>query len=137
MPIESISTKSVQQRCIHCRQARALELEQLEIGILEAGGTAATVVSLPACAGCQTVEFLFGSSDAQPEHPSPGSYGHLHGLLVNRLHAELLDADQVSDESRSRTPRLKRPSDEVLARWFPHRLTLDQDLPSVTGGTAP
>jgi hypothetical protein len=136
MPIQSLSARSLQQRCIACGALRSIGLEQLETGILSEHEDAASVVVLPTCNGCGSVEFLFGSSEDQPEHTSPGSYGHLHRLLVNQLHAELLDADQISAESRSRTPRLKRPGDSVLAQWFPHGLTIDQDVPPVTGGTA-
>jgi hypothetical protein len=136
MPIQSLNARSLQQRCIACGTQRTIGLEQLETGILSEHADAATVVVLPTCPGCGSVEFLFGSSEDQPDHTAPGSYGHLQRLLVNHLHAELVDADRISDESRGRASRLKRPGDDVLAQWFPHGLTIDQGPPTVTGGTA-
>jgi hypothetical protein len=135
MPILSLASRSLQQRCIACGAQRTVGLDQLETGILHEDDDAAAVVALPTCTSCGSVEFLFGSLDDQPEHTAPGSFGHLHRLLVNQLHAALLDADRITEKSRDRKPRLDRPTDSVLAQWFPHGLTIDQDLPPVTGGT--
>jgi hypothetical protein len=139
MPLQSLTSGAVHQRCIACGEVRILTLDQLEVSIFEEKleAPSSAMVALPPCATCHSVEFLAGSSETAPEHPRPGSYGHLHRLLVDQLHAELLDADRVGDESRGRKPRLKRPGDEVIAQWFPRGLTIDEDLPSVAAGTAP
>jgi len=127
MPIQSLTRNRVLQHCIACGESRDLDLEQLEVGIFdgEPEGAAATVVTMPPCSRCASVEFLIGSSASAPEDPQPGSYGHLHRLLVDRLHADLIDLGRVAPDSQGRELRLRRPGTSELERWFPNGLVIE------------
>src|SRR5262245_39090700 len=98
MPIRSLSADAVEQHCVGCDESRCLSLDALGVTLVEED-LVASVVVLPACPECGSVEFLFGSSETAGEHPDLGSFGHLHRLLVDRLHAQLLDAGQVHPPS--------------------------------------
>ena len=121
MPILSIEDRGIQQQCIVCENVRQVPFA--ELALVDDGG-GGPIIAVPACAECSSVEYLLVSSDDAPAHPLPGSYGHLHSLLVNHLYGELA-ADRGADETL-----LHRPTVEELAVWFPDGLGLANTEPT-------
>jgi hypothetical protein len=61
---------------------------------------------------------------------APGSFGHLHRLLVDAVHAELVKRKRVipllKDKQGRVDPTLAKPvATEELARWFPQGLKIE------------
>lgn len=75
--ILSIEEGGVLQRCALCERER--RIPQADLPKPEAA-----TLTLPACA-CGAVESLIGAPPGEPPHPSPGSVGHRHRLLVDAL----------------------------------------------------
>ena len=91
MTIQEITSDEVEQCCENCGQTRRLKLADLTVGVTrEEEPPDAKVVPLPKCENCGAAEFLFPSPEDEPDHPSPGSFGHLHRIMVDVLHSQLL-----------------------------------------------
>jgi len=118
MPLQHIQKDRILQRCIACGDARTIAFELLEVAT-------APVIALPPCAACGSVEYLVGSAEDAPGHPQPGSYGHLHRMLVDHLYSELAGTDADDQPVCNR-----RPSAEELAQWFPDGLVLADPEPT-------
>lgn len=123
MAIEEVTTTELVQRCSKCDSVNRLVLDNLEVGLARESQTDARVVVLPACPTCRASEFLFRSPDDEPAHPAPGSFGHLHRLLVDHVHCELVKREKVIPQllDEKGTPRmdLARPiAAEMVTRWF-------------------
>jgi hypothetical protein len=109
MPIEELTPIDVSHACCFCGTTHRTALSVLRASQQEAPiPVADDVVRLPQCE-CGAVEFLAHSLPNETAHPSPGSYGHLHRLLVDHLHAVLDGATDGPAE---------------LAQWFPDGLRL-------------
>jgi hypothetical protein len=140
MPIYALTKDEVSQLCIECKVTHQVSLHTLEVSGVTEHGIAAAFVVMPACAICDSVETLFALSDSAPQHPRPGGFNHLHGLLVDQLHLALLAEGRVSADSKERTARVRRTSHEALAEWFPDGPTLtlpDELLGVATPSTEP
>jgi hypothetical protein len=126
MPIEELADEHLVQRCAHCAAQHTIKHTAITAGVAAPAAPAdAAVVALPACANCGAQEFLLRSPVDAPEHPAPGSYGHLHRLLVDCLHARLVARGRVAKELRKAGGVTAVPVDEgALARWFPAGLRL-------------
>lgn len=127
MPLEELADDHLVQRCLGCSSTH-----QHAYAAMLAAPTLATevpaearVVALPACAVCGAHEFLVRSSDAEGPHAAPGSYSHLHRLLVDHLH-ERLAAGRATElgAKRKASKATKDASVEALQRWFPEGLKL-------------
>ena len=90
MSIHEMTSTEVVQRCGRCAAENRIALDTLEVGVARDEQTDASVVPLPACPTCRSTEFLLRSPNDEPAHPAPGSFGHLHRLLVDEMHAELV-----------------------------------------------
>ena len=90
MSIREITDTDIEQLCENCGQTRRLNLADLKVGVIREKQPIANVVRLPQCESCGSAEFLFPSGKDEPDHPSPGSFGHLHRILVDVLHSQLL-----------------------------------------------
>jgi len=126
MTIERIDDDGhVTQRCEGCGHAREVQLGQLAVGSTLAHDLDARCVSFPACSNCRSREVLVGSADDEL-HPSPGSRGHLHQLLVDHLRATLIAQERVLPDVLKRRGTLKpRPvPKEALMTWFGTELRL-------------
>ncbi|MGE0325899.1 MAG: hypothetical protein AB7K71_17075 [Polyangiaceae bacterium] len=75
--ILTIEDDGVLQRCALCERQR--RIPQADLPKPEA-----STLTLPACE-CGAVESLIGAPPGEPPHPSPGSVGHRHRLLVDAL----------------------------------------------------
>jgi hypothetical protein len=117
MPIEELTSEEVLQRCSVCQTATRSKLQTLSLGV---GSTVADdldgrVVRLPACPKCKAEEFLIRSEGAPPA--TPGSYGDLHRLLVDQLHASLAKLGRF--DSRLRVPALVDLDPATVKEFFP------------------
>lgn len=130
MSIHEMTSTEVVQRCGKCAAENRIALDTLEVGVARDEQTDATVVPLPACPKCSSTEFLLRSPNDEPAHPAPGSFGHLHRLLVDEMHAELVKRKKVipllKDNQGRVDPKLAKPvAAEELARWFPQGLKIE------------
>jgi hypothetical protein len=89
MAIREIRVSDFDQECIKCGRVVAVPFTAIAAGVSREGQVNPNVVALPVCAACGSAEFLL-RSPYDEEHPSQGSYGHKHKLLVDKLHAELV-----------------------------------------------
>ena len=131
MSIREVSDATVDQECASCGHVRKLTYDHLAVGVARAGGMDSRTVRLPPCPTCGAVEFLVRSPDGE-EHPSPGSYGHLHRLLVDTLHAKLVHAGRLAKGLDAKTVGVKEPTADEVARWLKSGLRLER--PSRTDG---
>lgn len=133
MAIYEVTDSEVVQRCGKCGTENRLALDALEVGVAREEQMDPSVVPLPACPTCRSSEFLFRSPDVEPTHPAPGSFGHLHRLLVDEVHAELVKRKKVipllKDKEGRVDPKLAKPvAAEERSRWFPQGLKIEPRL---------
>jgi hypothetical protein len=130
MSIHEMTSTEVLQRCGKCAAENRIAVDLLEVGVARDDQTDANVVPLPSCPTCRSTEFLLRSPDNEPPHPAPGSFGHLHRMLVDEVHAELVKRKNVipllKDKEGRVDPRLAKPVPvEEVARWFPQGLKIE------------
>ena len=130
MSIHEMTSTEVLQRCGKCAAENRIALDTLEVGVARDEQTDGSVVPLPACPTCRSTEFLLRSPNDEPAHPAPGSFGHLHRLLVDEMHAELVKRKKVipllKDNQGRVDPKLAKPvAAEELGRWFPQGLKIE------------
>ena len=128
MAIHEVTDTEVLQTCAKCGAENRVPLASLEVGVARETLVDGRVVPLPACPACRSSEFLLRSPDDEPQQPD-GSVGYLHRLLVDHVHAELVQRGRVHpllrDEAGHVDPRLARPLPaETVARWFPNGMRL-------------
>lgn len=133
MSIHEMNSTEILQRCGKCAAENRVALDALEVGVARDEQTDPSVVPLPACPTCRSTEFLLRSPDDEPSHPAPGSFGHLHRLLVDEVHAELVKRKKVipllKDKEGRVDPKLAKPvAAEERARWFPQGLKIEPRL---------
>lgn len=133
MSIHEMTSTEVVQRCGRCAAENRIALDTLEVGVARDEQTDASVVPLPACPTCRSTEFLLRSPNDEPAHPAPGSFGHLHRLLVDEMHAELVKRKKVipllKDNQGRVDPKLAKPvAAEERSRWFPQGLKIEPRL---------
>jgi hypothetical protein len=123
-----LNERTVEQRCINCGVARTLELDKLELK-LEQGArpdTSPAKIELPVCAtdGCNSSETLFTSPAKASIAAVPGTYGHLHSVLVDKLAAKLIQDGRLQGGERATAERLIRPREEEASAFFNNGLVL-------------
>jgi len=123
MAIREIRASDFDQECAKCGNVRAVTFSSVEVGVARDNQVDSRIVPLPSCPTCGATEFLLRSPTGE-EHPAPGSYGHLHRLLVDELHAKLVKANRVANGLDSKTVAVKEPSAETIGRYFPGGLKL-------------
>ena len=130
MSVHEMNATEVLQRCGKCAAENRIALDSLEVGVARDDQTDATVVPLPECPTCRSTEFLLRSPDNEPAHSAPGSFGHLHRMLVDEVHAELVKRKKVipllQDKLGRVDAKLAKPvAAEDVARWFPLGLKIE------------
>ena len=95
------------------------------------GADETDILKLPPCPACDATEALIRSPKGEPEHPTPGSYGHLHRLLVDHVHDRVHAKPTMSGKGASQATRA---SQAALSAWFPDGLRLDSSLRESTDG---
>jgi hypothetical protein len=126
MPLRAMTMSSLVHRCSKCDRVREIEFDELTVELGD-DPLVACAVRLPWCPGCRTEEHLLGASAAVPEHPHPGSYAHLHRLLVDHACAELIRAGRGSNAAAVDEARVRRRPPGQLAAWFPSGLSMPPD----------
>lgn len=130
MSIVELTSTEVVQRCAKCDAVHRVPLRALQAGVAREMQGNPNIVALPECSTCHSSEFLLRSPTNAPVHPIAGSFSHLHQLLVDELHAELVNRKQLAFSSPEEAGRaaLAPPrtlSSEERARWFPHGLKVE------------
>jgi len=126
MPITAFYDNTLTLHCARCGGAQEVPLDLLVVGILREATVEPLTIALPPCPACNGQEFLFHPQEYA--HPHPGSYGHLHRLLVIALYDRLVALGKVQDGVTTLPPL----DPAVLADWFPEGLV----LPMSTGEEA-
>lgn len=144
MAILEVTTTDVLQRCENCETERRIPLAGIQAGVQidNVGAADPTIVPLPQCPECNSFEYLIREPDDEPPHPSPGSFGHLHRLLVNQLHATLVGSGKVhpflKDKNGKINPRIAKPVDKATTdKYFPGGLKIGRDLAGPPRGPGP
>ncbi|NOJ81152.1 hypothetical protein [Myxococcus xanthus] len=129
MAIHEVTTEDVLQRCARCGSGNRLSLDTLEVGVARREDVDDSLVQLPPCPACRSTEFLIRASESEPAHPAPGSFGHLHRLLVGHVHAELVQRGRLHTVLKpkgggARKVAVHPLSQEARERWFPQGLRI-------------
>jgi hypothetical protein len=133
MPIRELRDSDLDQQCANCGAVAAIGVDDLAVGVAHDTQLNPALVGLPPCAACGSTEFLIRSPDGE-EHPAPGSFGHKHKLLVDKLHARLVQRGQVALGLDAAKVTTKEPPEAVMDRWFKDGLKLP--LPPKNDGDA-
>jgi hypothetical protein len=127
MTIRELTSDSLKQECAKCGAIRDLNLTEITVGVEREGQVDDAIMPLPPCSNCGAVEYLIRSPMDEPAHPSPGSFGHRHRLLTDKLHAHLVALGQLVEGcSAEDAPTTKEPDDAELSRWFKDGLKLER-----------
>jgi hypothetical protein len=127
MAIFEITDTEVAQRCAKCSHENHTPLSKLEVGVARESQADPRIIPLPECPKCHSTEFLIRSPDDEPTHPTPGGFGHLHRMLVDHLHDQLVSAGKVNPALRGQ--EIARPvSAADRNRWFPNGMKIDPAL---------
>lgn len=129
MAIHEVTPEDVLQRCARCGSGNRLSLDTLEVGVARREDVDDGLVQLPPCPACRSTEFLIRAAEGEPEHPAPGSFGHLHQLLVGHLHAQLVQLGRMHTALKPKgdgagTVVVRPLSQEARERWFPQGLRI-------------
>jgi hypothetical protein len=127
MAIREILDTEFEQECEACGTVRLIPEGDVTVGIEREGQLDSKVVPLPACASCGAREFLIRSADDEPEHPSLGSFGHRHRLMVDVLHSKLLKQGRVTVGIDPSKAQGRERNAEELERWFKGRLRIRRE----------
>lgn len=130
MALLEIAETYVLQRCTRCHSNNHSALESLEVGVARREDVDDGLIQLPPCSSCRSSEFLIRAAEGEPEHPAPGSFGHLHRLLVGHLHAELVQRGRLHRALKPKggtAPQVvTQPlTQEARERWFPRGLRIE------------
>lgn len=129
MTIKEINEESIEQNCDVCGHVRTSNLDDLTIGVATEGQNNPDVVPMPPCESCGATEFLIPSKQDAPDHPSPGSIGHRHAMLVDVVHERLVTRGRViAGVEASKLKKKKRTKGEI-DRWFKEGLKLAKPTP--------
>ncbi|WP_434345601.1 hypothetical protein ACN6A1_26835 [Myxococcus virescens] len=134
MAIHEVTDEDVLQRCARCGSGNRLALASLEVGVARREDVDDGLVQFPPCPACRSTEFLIRAAEGESEYPAPGSFGHLHRLLVGHLHAEFVQRGRLHTARKPKgggaSKVLVGPlSQEARERWFPQglRITVPPD----------
>lgn len=140
MAIQEITTTEVIQRCAKCDAENRVALDSLEVGVEREGQVDDAIVPMPECQTCHSREFLVRSpADEQEYAGARSSPGHLHRLIIDELHAELVKKGRVVATLRKRSGKvLTRPiGDETRASLFKQGLKLPTPAVETLQGKGP
>jgi hypothetical protein len=137
MTVREITETTIEQTCEVCRHDRTLNLDDLDVGIAIEGHINPDVVPLPSCESCGAIEYLIPSAEGAPDHPSPGSLGHRHAILVDVLHERLVQRGRVTSGIDIDMLKKKKHIPEEIDRWFKDGLKLSSPTESSSGGEGP
>jgi hypothetical protein len=122
----SITFSALNTSSAGCDRENRVALANLAVGVEHAEQVEDGVVPLPECPTCRSREFLVRSPASEQAHPSQGSSGHLHQLIVDELHSQLVKKGRVVERLVGKAEQIvTRPiATEVRARFFDKGLKL-------------
>jgi hypothetical protein len=129
MTVREITETTIEQTCEVCQHDRTLNLDDLNVGIAIEGHINPDVVAMPPCESCGAIEYLIPSAEGAPDHPSPGSLGHRHAMLVDVLHERLINRGRVIAGVEADKLKKKKRSKDELDQWFKEGLKLAKPTP--------
>ena len=126
MAIQEITDLEIVQRCAGCDRENRVALANLAVGVERAEQVEDGVVLLPECPTCRSREFLVRSPASEQAHPAQGSSGHLHRLMVDELHSQLVKKGRVVEPLVGKVEQIvtKPIATEVRGRFFDKGLKL-------------
>jgi len=131
MPIREIRADDLDQECIKCGRVVAVPFTAIAAGVSREGQVNPNVVAMPVCTACGAAEFLLRSPNDE-EHPAQGSYGHKHRLLVDKLHAKLVQRGRLAQGLKPEDVPTKEPPAAVMDKWCKDGFRLEP--PTATDG---
>lgn len=126
MAIQEITDTDIVQRCAGCDRENRVALANLAVGVEREDQVEDSVVPLPECPTCRSREFLVRSPTSEQGHPSRGSSGHLHRLMVDELHSQLVKTGRVVERLVGKAEQIvtKPMASELKTRFFDKGLKL-------------
>lgn len=126
MAIQEITDTEIVQRCAGCDRENRVALASLAVGVEREDQVEDSVVPLPECPTCRSREFLVRSPTSEQGHPSQGSSGHLHRLMVDELHSQLVKTGRVVERLVGKAEQIvtKPLASELKTRFFDKGLKL-------------
>ncbi len=129
MTIKEINENFIEQTCDVCSRVRSANLDDLTVGLVNEDQINGDMIPLPKCESCGAVEYLIPSKEDAPDHPSPGSLGHRHAMLVDILHERLVSRGRVINGVDPSQLKKKKRTEEEIDRWFKDGLKLERPAP--------
>ena len=126
MSLREILDTDIEQECDVCGAIRAIPEDDVTVGVEKEGQLDARVIPLPPCANCGATEFLISSAENEAEHPSPGSFGHRHRLMVDALHSKLVKKGKVAAGIDTAKAKGKERTTGELNKWFKGSMKLER-----------
>ncbi|MBN2528954.1 MAG: hypothetical protein JXR76_21375 [Deltaproteobacteria bacterium] len=126
MPLREIRDTDIEQECDVCGAIHAVPEDDVTVGVETEGQLDARVIPLPPCANCGATEYLISSADNEAEHPSPGSFGHRHRLMVDALHSKLVNKGRVAAGIDTAKAKGKERTTDELNKWFKGSMKLQR-----------
>ena len=124
MAIVELTDEHIEQVCETCGTVRTIDLNAVIAGIKREDQINPMIVQMAPCANCGSKEFFIGSTQDEPEHPSPGSYGHRHRLLVDILRSRLVKSGKIVEGMDPDNDKGREPTPQEIDRWFKGKLRL-------------
>lgn len=126
MAIQEITDVELIQRCAGCDRDNRVALSNLSVGVEHAEQVEDGVVPLPECPTCRSRELLVRSPMSEQAYSAQGSSGHLHRLMVDELHSQLVTKGRVAAALAGRVAQIgtKPLAAEARARFFDKGLKL-------------
>ena len=124
MTIKKITDNTIEQTCDACGHVRSCSLDELTAGVVNEGRINAGVIPFPRCDNCGSVEYVIPSKKDAADHPSAGSFGHRHAILVDILHERLVERGRVASGIEPAKLKKRKRTKEEIARWFKDGLEL-------------
>jgi hypothetical protein len=127
MAIYEVTTNDVLQRCEKCGSKNTIALGSLEAGKEWGDAVDEHLVQLPPCPTCGATECLIRTPHDEPEYPVPGSFGHLHRLLVDSVHEKLVRQGRMVGALKKRKVESlisKTVAEKKHEKWLPSGLKL-------------
>ncbi len=126
MAIQEITDTEIVQRCAGCDRENRVALASLAVGVEREDQVEDSVVPLPERPTCRSREFLVRSPTSEQGHPSQGSSGHLHRLMVDELHSQLVKTGRVVERLVGKAEQIvtKPLASELKTRFFDKGLKL-------------
>jgi len=124
MTIKKITDNTVEQTCDACGHVRSCSLDELTVGVVNEGRINAGVIPFPCCDNCGSVEYVIPSKEDTVDHPSTGSFGHRHAILVDILHERLVERGRVARGIEPAKLKKRKRTKEEIDRWFKDGLEL-------------